>query len=66
MVPRRGKRPECHQIPAACVVLRDQVFSGTPGEFRLPVLYSDARYYLISAAPSEAGGSQRGGLFEGC
>lgn len=35
------KRPECREIPAACIALRDRVFSGTPGEFRLAVLHGD-------------------------
>jgi hypothetical protein len=35
------KRAECREISAACIALRDQVFSGSPGEFRLAVLYGD-------------------------
>lgn len=35
------KRPQCREIPAACIALSDQVFSGTPGEFRVAVLYGD-------------------------
>ena len=44
------KRAERREIHAAGITVRDQVFTGSPGEFGLAVFYGDLKLYVPTVA----------------